>query len=305
MSPTPAGPAPLPQSSWLPQTSQDRTLNQCRLRRIQGEHGAYDSTRSSPASKVFCGDIDSNAVTSTAHSASLSSLADSESDFDSSATDSITYPFPPPGLSKPSSAALIAPESDCPPDILQHSSLEPDPSLWSAFRLESFLGTYCHTTTSLTTNIDLDPPSPSYTTPQPAHHNVDTSKTSISAPKSTLPSAPKSICHVSTHPANPLILQRQQQQAFMAHWNCVRQRNHYAPAMPSFFNPARQSAPSCSWNFLRDPTCGGDVNEKFSARKAHESIFERALVQLPLTRCRRCVPTLFSVFIPQVRDSVH
>lgn len=292
MSQTPAGPALLPQSSRLPQVSQNRAPSQCRLRRIQREHGAYDSTNSSPASKVFSGDVLQSAATSAVHSAS-SALASSESDSGSSATDSITYPFPPPGLSKSSSAALIVPEPDHPPNVLQHSSSEPDLSLWSAFRLESFLGTYCHTTTSLTTNTDLDPPSPNVTTPQPAHLNVYTSKTLNSAHKSTLPT---SICHVSTYPANPLILQRQRQQAFMAHWNCVRQRNHHAPAMPSFFNPARQSAPACSWNFLRDPSCGGDVNEKLSARKGRESIFERALVQLPLTRCRRCVLTLLSSF---------
>lgn len=293
MSQTPASPAHLTQSSRLPHTSQNQAPSQCRLRRIQREHGAYDSTRSSPTSKVSSGDVHQNAATSTVNSAFHSSLANSESDFHSSPTDSITYPFPPPGLSKSSSAALIVSEPDHPPNVLQPSSSESDPSLWSAFRLESFLGTYCHTTTSLTTNTDLDPPSPNVTTPQPANPNVHTSKTLNSAPKSTLTT---SICHVSTHPANPLILQRERQQAFMTHWNCVRQRNHYAPAMPSFFNPARQSAPACSWNFLRDPTCGGDVNEKLSARKGRESIFERALVQLPLTRCRRCVLTLLSSF---------
>ena len=90
------------------------------------------------------------------------------------------------------------------------------------------------------------------------------------------------------------MLHRQRQQAFMSHWNRVRQNNRYAPAMPSFFNPARQNTPACSWNFLRDPACGGDLDGKLNTRKGRESIFERALVQLPLTRCRRCVLSLIS-----------
>lgn len=59
--------------------------------------------------------------------------------------------------------------------------------------------------------------------------------------------------------------------------------------MPSFFNPVRTEAPGCTWTHLRDPACGGAVNERASARRGRETIFEKALVKLPLTRCRRCV----------------
>ncbi|KAF9453264.1 hypothetical protein P691DRAFT_81867 [Macrolepiota fuliginosa MF-IS2] len=74
------------------------------------------------------------------------------------------YPFPPPGLSKPSAATatpsdMITPEleaSSCTPRELElksdllastttaHSS-DSDASIWGTFQMESFLGNYCHT----------------------------------------------------------------------------------------------------------------------------------------------------------------
>lgn len=96
---------------------------------------------------------------------------------------------------------------------------------------------------------------------------------------------------------NPLMAQRQRQQAFMTSWNRVRQGNRYAPVMPSFFNPARSDAPVCAWTFLRDPTCGGAVNERASARRGKDSVFEKPLIKLPLTRCRRCVFPFLKIFL--------
>lgn len=161
---------------------------------------------------------------------------------------SSTYPFPPPGLSKP-------------PSINSHSSI------WSNFQMDSFIANYSHTSTN---------------------HNHHSTTLTLNPPAPTLPpSSP------SPPQLNPLIAQRQRQQAFMTSWNRIRGKNRYAPAMPSFFNPARLEAPQCAWNFLRDPACGGAVNERVTARRGRDSIFEKALVKLPLTRCRRSVSLSF------------
>ncbi|KXN90548.1 hypothetical protein AN958_04220 [Leucoagaricus sp. SymC.cos] len=208
-----------------------------------------------------------------------------------------------------------------PPSTSQQSSSETDNSVWSTFRLESFIGNYCHTSNN-SKSLTPSPPfhsdneegaglPPASITPRPippalsiSHWNRLKDPSSADDTALTLnttmptPNAPSSVhlasshllsqnaCHVSVPPINPLMAQRQRQQAFMSRWNNVRQRNRYAPAMPSFFNPVRTEAPGCSWNFLRDPACGGHVNEKLSARKGRDSIFEKALVKLPLTRCR-------------------
>jgi len=98
--------------------------------------------------------------------------------------------------------------------------------------------------------------------------------------------SPYSHFSASSNHVNLFMTHRQQQQAFMTRWNRVREKYRYAPVMPSFFNPVRAEAPGCTWTYLRDPACGGAVNERASARRGRESIFEKALVKLPLTRCR-------------------
>ncbi|KAJ3564284.1 hypothetical protein NP233_g8403 [Leucocoprinus birnbaumii] len=214
------------------------------------------------------------------------------------------------------SDSLLAPPTTSPP-----STSEADGSVWSAFRMESFLGNYCHTSASrsLTPSLSFHNPSeeasesdfdhlPTSVTPRPtppalspAHwsrlkdssaNETNSSLNTTPIPALHSPSLPSSSL-VSPTPRylpvphiNPLMAQRQRQQAFMSRWNCVRQRNRHTPAMPSFFNPIRQEAPGCSWNFLRDPACGGDVNERLSARRGRDSVYEKPLVKLPLTRCR-------------------
>lgn len=222
------------------------------------------------------------------------------------------YPFPPPGLSRPSAMSYSPLDLELSPDGPPTPSTplpadSSDASIWGAFKLDSFIANYCHNVKPVS--------SPSFHN----SHSGDPSPNSNPLPSSTIPlSVPPSICPAylkrlkslishekgnttPTHPvsrcpppppqANPLVALRLRQQAFMLKWNKFRQKNPYAPVMPSYFNPSRSEAPRCVWTFLRDPACAGFVNDRTGARREKDSVFERPLVKLPLTRCRRSVST--------------
>ncbi len=319
-------------------------LNQCRLRRIQSREDSFRTTCPSATDTATpLPDSDSRLASGASPRPDSSTHLTTTSPPTSPPPSPPTYPFPPPGLSKPSTPTstrandMVTPEFEPLPYTSSPSELdfksgplpslpqqtEPDGSIWNSFQMESFLGNYCHTTgksvPSSTHHGDSGDGTGSYSSNcsgppslSPTHWNrlknpsialqtaLKPLTLSMAAPSpqpSLLPLPPPPLSSLSSPPhINLFVVHRQQQQAFMTRWNRVREKDRYAPVMPSFFNPVRKEAPDCTWTFLRDPVCGGAVNERASARRGRESIFEKALVKLPLTRCRRCVSLLCSFF---------
>ncbi|EKM82794.1 hypothetical protein AGABI1DRAFT_111365 [Agaricus bisporus var. burnettii JB137-S8] len=209
------------------------------------------------------------------------------------------YPFPPPGLSKPSPMPYSPLDFELTSDRPTTPSTpdSSDSSIWGAFQLDSFIENYnnnikpasapsfqpTHTKDpSPSPNSNLLPSSsmspsicPAYLKKLKSLMSLESGNTTLARPVPRRPPPPP--------PVNPLMTLRLQQQNFMLKWNKFREKNPHAPAMPSYFNPSRSEAPRCAWTFLRYT---GFVNQQTSARRAKDSVFERPLVKLPLTRCR-------------------